>query len=50
MNIFTVTVRTAGQRHRYTAFGASSGDVHAAALACFGGLCSVVVIPAKRAA
>ena len=50
MSAFTVTVRAAGQRHRYTALGASSSDVHAAALDRFGGLCSVAVILAKRAA
>lgn len=50
MSTFTVTVRAAGQRHSYTALGASSSDVHAAALDRFGGLCSVVVIPAQRAA
>lgn len=50
MSTFTVTVRAAGQRHRYTALGTTSSDVHAAALDRFGGLCSVVVIPAKRAA
>ena len=45
MRTFTVTVRTLSERLQFTAIGISSGDVHAAALDRFGGLCSVVVIP-----
>lgn len=50
MSTFTVTVRTLEQRHSYTAIGASSSAVHADAQERFGGLCSVVVIPAQKAA
>jgi hypothetical protein len=50
MSTFSVTVRTTDQRHSYTAIGASSSDVHAAAMDRFGGLCSVVVIPKQPAA
>jgi len=45
MRTFTVTVRTATSRHSFSAIGATSAAVHAAALDRFGGLCSVVVIP-----
>jgi hypothetical protein len=46
MSAYTVTIRTADQRICYTALGASSGAVHAAALDRFGGLCGVTVKPA----
>jgi hypothetical protein len=42
---FSVTVRTLDHRITYPAIGATSAEVHAAALDRFGGLCSVVVIP-----
>jgi hypothetical protein len=44
MRAFTVTVRTPLQRLTFPAIGKTSGDVHAAELERFGGLCSVTVI------
>lgn len=44
---FSVTVKTPSQRVTLTVIGRTSSDVHAAQLERFGGLCSVVVIPAQ---
>jgi hypothetical protein len=50
MRAFTVKVSTrSGIWHKFTAIGLTSGDVHAAQLERFGGLCSVVVIPLQGA-
>jgi hypothetical protein len=45
MRYFSVKVCTLTQRFTYTALGTDSASVHQSVLDCFGGLCSVVVIP-----